>query len=305
MEGTGLYDQFATSNIVYAKYCDGSSFTGDIEQPVSVGNSTIYYRGRRIFDALFDELLSMRGLDKATELLFAGCSAGALTTYVHADRVSALMAKHVPSAKTVALADAMFSLHHDDVTHNPENYYTHQFTWGYAAWNSSASVNQACLAAYPKGIDAWQCFHGAVAAQYVKTPLFIMNSKYDTWQARGVLSLNATECKGLVAADGTVELCTNSTPDAVVEGEFWVDYGDDMVAALASVPKYHAAFLTNCPTHCQTSGPGWRHPAFPGTRLDAAVQQWYPKAIENIHNESWAAPRWIARDGDKCVTPPS
>ena len=97
MEATGLYDSFPHATIVYAKYCDGSSFTGDVSEPVKVQvnatyTSVIYYRGRRNFDALFDNLFAAQGLDKASELLFAGCSAGALTTYVHADYVTSLMA---------------------------------------------------------------------------------------------------------------------------------------------------------------------------------------------------------------------
>jgi len=56
----------------------------------------------------------------------------------------------VPScAKVAALGDAMFSLHHDAFPNISMNYYTRQFTWGYTAWNSSASINQACLAAHP------------------------------------------------------------------------------------------------------------------------------------------------------------
>ena len=106
-EGVGLYDSFPEATVIYAKYCDGSSFTGNVSQPVKVGNNTIYYRGRLILDALFDELFSMRGLDNATEVLFAGCSAGALTTYIHADYITGLLSKRAPAAKTVALADAV------------------------------------------------------------------------------------------------------------------------------------------------------------------------------------------------------
>jgi hypothetical protein len=282
MEGEGLYAEFATAMVVYMKYCDGSSFTGDVAGAVAVAGTTkkIYYRGRRILDAMFEELLALRGLGTATELLFAGCSAGALTTYVHADYVSALMAQNAPRAKTVALADAMFSLHHDAFPANPRNYYTNQFQWGFTAWNSSASLNQRCLDAYGGGSAntsaAWVCFHGAVAAQFVVTPLFIANSRYDTWQERGVLGLNTTECASHVATDGTVTLCNGTGADARAQQQFWLAYGDAMVAALRDpkLSKRHAAFLVNCPTHCQSDPTGWRHPAFPGTQLGAAVKQW-------------------------------
>ena len=49
-----------------------------------------------------------QGLGNAKELLYSGCSAGGLTTYLHADYV----ASRVPQATTKALADAMFSLEH-------------------------------------------------------------------------------------------------------------------------------------------------------------------------------------------------
>eukprot|EP00035_Acanthoeca_spectabilis_P012000 m.211915 g.211915 ORF g.211915 m.211915 type:complete len:146 (-) comp15499_c1_seq4:144-581(-) len=122
MEGTGLFDapRFANHTVVYAKYCDGGSWTGAMSTPpinVTVGSDppfALYFRGRGLFDGLFDELLTNRGLDKATELLYAGCSAGGLTTYIHADAVAATMKTRAPGATVVALADAMFSLNHLD-----------------------------------------------------------------------------------------------------------------------------------------------------------------------------------------------
>ena len=229
--------------------------------------------------------------------------------YVHADYVTAQMKARAPGAKVVALADAMFSLHHDAYPANPLNYYTRQFTWGYTAWNSSRSINQKCLAAHnpthdPTADDAWVCFHGAVAALYVDTPLFIANSKHDTWQARGVLSLNVTECPGTVDGTGHITYCHSTPAEAVAQGKFWVAYGEAMSAAALQLDKRHAAYLTNCPHHCQTGGPGWRQPAFPGTRLDVAVKQWYPAALAHIGNSTWSAPRWIAGVDDECVTPP-
>jgi len=66
----------------------------------------IYYRGRPLLDALLEDLLA-KGLKSATDLLWSGCSAGGLTTYVHADYVAA----RVPATvKTLALANAMIAV---------------------------------------------------------------------------------------------------------------------------------------------------------------------------------------------------
>jgi hypothetical protein len=214
---------------------------------------------------------------------------------------SAIIVAFEEGAKVAALGDAMFSLHHDAFPAIENNYYTDQFTWGFTAWNSAASVNSKCLAAQKPG-EQWFCFHGAIAAQYVKTPLFVANSKHDTWQVRGVLGMNTTECPGhFDPTTGIITLCNITMgPTAVAEEQFWEDYGDEMVAASAKVPLQHSFFLTNCPTHCQTAGLLWAEPAFPGTRLDAAVLQWYPEAIANVQNATWKAPRWLARHGDGC-----
>jgi hypothetical protein len=117
MEGDGMFEAppFDTHTIVYAKYCDGGSWTGAITNPpinvtVRPGDPpfTLYFRGRGLFDGLFDDLLEKRGLNNAKQLLYAGCSAGGLTTYIHADAVTATMKARAPGAKVVAVADAMY-----------------------------------------------------------------------------------------------------------------------------------------------------------------------------------------------------
>lgn len=95
-------------------------------------------------------------------------------TYLHTDYVAGRMPSTV---KTLALADAMFSVDHNSFDGQP--LYPERMQWGYSAWNSSASVNQECLAAVAgtNRSDGWKCMFGSTAAQYVKTPLFVLNSK--------------------------------------------------------------------------------------------------------------------------------
>ena len=137
---------FDTATLVYALYCDGGSWSGNAAAPVTAkpnataAAQTIYYRGRPLLDALYDHLLSA-GLSSASELLFSGCSAGGLTVYMHADYVASRMPS---SVKVAALADAMFSVYSTDVTGKLS--YPERMGWIFKAMNSSASVNQACLA---------------------------------------------------------------------------------------------------------------------------------------------------------------
>ena len=149
---TFAMNPFDSYTVVYGMYCDGGSWTGN-STPKQVGGKTIYYRGRPLLDALLDDLLG-KGLSGATDLLWSGCSAGGLTTYVHADYVANRMPKTV---KTLALADAMFSVESPTFSGAPG--YPARMQWGYEAWNASASLNQKCVKALGGGAgnpDGWK-----------------------------------------------------------------------------------------------------------------------------------------------------
>ena len=126
-EGSQIFADpaFQGYTAVYAMYCDGGSWTGNADSPVVVNGKQIWYRGRRLLDALLDYMLD-QGLKSATELMFGGCSAGGLTCYLHADYVASRMPV---SVKTRAICDAMFSAnvpHYDGAVGFPAN-----MKWGY------------------------------------------------------------------------------------------------------------------------------------------------------------------------------
>jgi hypothetical protein len=63
-------------SFAFVHYCDGASFTGDRTDPVkSLNGSTLYYRGRRIRDAVIKYLLS-QGMRDADDIVISGTSAG-------------------------------------------------------------------------------------------------------------------------------------------------------------------------------------------------------------------------------------
>ncbi|KAF8758048.1 hypothetical protein HU200_010794 [Digitaria exilis] len=58
-----LRADFYNWNRVKIRYCDGSSFTGDVEAVETAKN--LYYRGFRVWRAIIDDLLTVRGMNKA------------------------------------------------------------------------------------------------------------------------------------------------------------------------------------------------------------------------------------------------
>jgi hypothetical protein len=81
------------------------------------------------------------------------------------------------------------------------------------------------------------------------------------------------------------------------------------------VPARHAAFLMNCPAHCQTgTGGDWGKRRVGNTTNAAAVVEWWHASIgrsgsplvEDEREPQAAAPRWVERcderpcNGDVC-----
>ncbi|OEL33152.1 Pectin acetylesterase 8 [Dichanthelium oligosanthes] len=100
---------FYNWNKVKVRYCDGSSFTGDVEEVDPTTN--LHYRGERIWQAVMEDLLA-KGMDKAENALISGCSAGGLTSILHCDRFHDLLPL---GARVKCLSDAGFFINEKDV----------------------------------------------------------------------------------------------------------------------------------------------------------------------------------------------
>ena len=96
--------------------------------------------------------------------------------------------------------------------------------WMVKNFNSSGSINKGCLSKQGSG-NAYKCFFGANVAPFVQTPLFVLNSKYDTWQGGAIIGANTT---------------IDKLPAKV--RAFWVNYGKQMVYVMRCYPVYSQFF---------------------------------------------------------------
>ena len=80
-------------------YCDGASWTGSNATLTMHKGKQLHFRGKQNLDALLADLLSNKGMDRATEVVISGGSAGALAVYLHADAIRSVLPK---SAKVVS-----------------------------------------------------------------------------------------------------------------------------------------------------------------------------------------------------------
>lgn len=260
-------------NHVFMRYCDGGSFSGNNAAPSVYKNTTLHWRGMHIREAISTDLFTNRGLDKATDLVVSGCSAGGLATYLHTDQwCDALKAKS-PSAKCVGLPDSGFFLDYQDPTVkcSPESAeaagtlgttingdYHCGLKWTYTVQNATAGINKDCVAAHEATGDVWKCMFAEHSSEHIRSPVFAMQSQYDSWQT-GHVQGNGGAAKTQVM-------------------------GNNITARIQSMLMKNnpesGAFLDSCHHHCGA----WNGIRIDGDLVSVAIQKWY-NGIGNPNNK--------------------
>ncbi|XP_002877693.2 pectin acetylesterase 6 isoform X2 [Arabidopsis lyrata subsp. lyrata] len=147
---------FFNWNRIKLRYCDGASFSGDSHDE----SSQLFYRGQRIWQVAMEEFLSL-GMKQANQALLSGCSAGGLASILHCDEFRELLPS---STKVKCLSDAGMFLDSVDVSggHSLRNMF--------------------------QGVVTVQCFFPQNLVSDIKTPMFLLNTAYDSWQIQESLA---------------------------------------------------------------------------------------------------------------------
>jgi hypothetical protein len=241
-------------NMVFLMYCDGGSFAGDRLDPVDVLGNKIYMRGKLVLNALIDNLLS-NGLNKATEVILTGCSAGGLATYLHADHVSAYLPKNI---KFRAFADAGYFLDIPDI-HGSMSFRMGMI-YGLYLHNATDGLDPHCLQSYDC-TDEWRCFFAPYLFPFIKTPMFIANSLYDTAQLAGILRLG---CLPPNCPEDKMKFFDN----------FRTQFLHQLTPALDS--ETTGIFADSCLVHCQTlTDDTWTQFLVGGQSMRDTFSDWY------------------------------
>ena len=157
---------FCDFNRVHMPYCDGNSFSGNRDDAVVVNGKPLYFRGRRVMDAVLESLLPL-GLAQAETVLLTGCSAGGLATYLHTDYVHGWLQKNVPTLKKFGAASISgFFLEHNTVEGKPV--YPTEMQNIFALANSTHGLNAACVASFPAD-EQWKCNFAQHAYAHIRS----------------------------------------------------------------------------------------------------------------------------------------
>ncbi|XP_041026786.1 pectin acetylesterase 5-like [Juglans microcarpa x Juglans regia] len=239
---------FFSWNKVKIRYCDGASFAGHPKSELKNGTK-LFFRGKLIWDALMDELLSL-GLSSAKQALLSGCSAGGLATLIHCDDFRQLLPK---DATIKCLADAGFFLNEKDV-HGKQtmgSFYDDVFH----LQGVEGSLHKDCVSR----MEPSKCLFPQEIVKNIKTPVFLVHPAYDFWQIQHILIPDASDhnwrnCRL------NIHDC-NPNQIAILQG-----FRNSLLKALSEFQKNEEGgmFINSCFVHCQTwMGHTWHSPKSP------------------------------------------
>ncbi|XP_060209202.1 pectin acetylesterase 7-like [Lycium barbarum] len=211
---------FYNWNKVIIAYCDGGSFTGDVEH---VDPATkLHFRGARIFTAVMEELLA-KGLKSAKNAILAGSSAGGYPAILYCDRFSSLLPK---TSRVKCLVDCGYFVHFK----NPVLAKPWQSIYGGVATlqESAKTLPKSCTSKMKPEL----CLYAENIQQYIKTPIFIFMSAFDNIETQYTLKGNIYDC----IDKGT---CTTS------QNNYLKEMRSDFLNALpkGNNPKHRGVFI--------------------------------------------------------------
>ncbi|XP_035686601.1 pectin acetylesterase 11-like [Branchiostoma floridae] len=180
-------------NMVEVVYCDGFFFSGDRADVVVHDGRELYFRGKRILQAVVDDLLS-RGLAQATDVIFHGFSAGAAAVLRHASWVRHKLPETVNFKIFVASAALPMLPNVRTGTYFKETTLVPAIRMHHAA----RSAPEACLReADPSGLTM-KCHEPFNLLRYQEADLFVAGYVYDAWLLDNILEARCTPktCKG-------------------------------------------------------------------------------------------------------------
>ncbi|XP_074270393.1 pectin acetylesterase 8-like isoform X2 [Silene latifolia] len=228
---------FYNWNRVEVRYCDGSSYTGDVEAVDPI--TKVYYRGARAWRAVMDDLLA-KGMKDAQNAVLAGCSAGGLGAILQCDNFRALL----PSgARVKCLSDGGFFIN-TEALYGPrplQEYFAEVVT----THGSAKNLPEACTSTFRPEL----CIFPRHAARDIQTPLFLLNSAYDSWQIVNIY------LQGVVDPHGKWRNCTNDitrcSDSQILDLQ---GFNKQFIMALSSIGDNptRGLFINSCYCHCQS-----------------------------------------------------
>jgi O-palmitoleoyl-L-serine hydrolase len=169
---------FADWNVAVFIYCDGSSYSGNLEQPYSFNGTTLFSRGQRIFEAVIGDLERTFGADQANQVVLYGESAGGIGCLSHVD----MLAERWSAVDVRGLCDSSFFIPVQAFSPANTTVVIPTMSNVYRFFNVTAGLDQSCV----RALGDFRCLIAEFIFPFLSTPTFMLQSQVDCDQFQNV-----------------------------------------------------------------------------------------------------------------------
>jgi hypothetical protein len=303
---------FADWGVIHLPYCDGASFTGNVEDPVPYNSSVnLYFRGAANLRAALSDAKARFAIDAPAEVVVTGGSAGGLSTTLHVDFIGSFFGAQsvagVPQCGFFPFWDAPCAgpAMNASLMCNATGDYHAMAT----LQNVTGALSADCTAAQRAG-DEWRCFMASVATPFVQAPLFMWQSKFDHFQLSAFLSADCSYAQAYNPPWNAAPVCSaNNSRDIRAYGEYFMT----QIQPFVDAPGPHrAVYLTSCVLHGMDYNfltVGDNDAGELGVTPSVAFNLWYRALIEPAsatltNNYKWIEDRDMPRVDNPLACPP-
>lgn len=253
---------FFNWNRVKLRYCDGASFAGDSEDKAA----GLKFRGQRIWWAAMEDLKA-KGMRYANQALLSGCSAGGLASILKCDDFRGIFSSRT---KVKCLSDGGLFLNAVDVAGGRT--LRNMFGGVVKLQGVGKNLPRSCT----NHLDPTTCFFPENLIASIKTPIFLLNAAYDSWQVTASLAPPSADPHGYwTACKANYAHCSAS------QIQFLQRFRDHMVNVVQRFSRSprNGLFINSCFAHCQSERQDtWfsdNSPLIGNKGIALAVGDWY------------------------------
>eukprot|EP00347_Sterkiella_histriomuscorum_P004397 403360614 len=193
---------FYNWNRIYLQYCDGSGHQGYKKEVQTYNGEKLYFKGINITMTQLKWVEQNYDISQMDTFAVYGCSAGGLAVYTWLDHIKDRITKINPKIKFFGLADSgIFPIYKNLQTN--DNLYENYMTKLYKFVNQESEFpEKKCRDYYQKlNQDASQCFFAENLIAFIDSPLYLMQSAYDSWALGNVLGSTCSQNDNLNACN--------------------------------------------------------------------------------------------------------
>ena len=283
---------FCRHNVVFVKYCDGTSFTGSAD---NVGSYGLHYRGFDILSAILTDLTAKHGIHAASEVILTGGSAGGMSVFLHADFIRDGLGLRSSAAFGAVPLSGFFL---DRVNVYGEPIFQMQARGMYQLANSSAGLPRNCVSERP--LDVASCIFPENVYNSIDSPIFVVDSTLDAYQIPCILGRNGTAQTWANSTCGSAagyQNCTKIWGDRPLNAHCsrdqmytLIEYQGSFMRKISTKRTFGklntGAFLYQCFTHVAANYPSWNQFILEGLSMQQAVTKWWNGVRDGGNHEA-------------------